>query len=180
MIVPREVAEQVDVKTPEQLFELIHNVSLYLLIDDKSDLGRFQYYGRDDHYYHGKHSPDHPSPFHHWQIGILGLIVSQLGSIMTKASEMYNTFQAVESGDYSAIDNDILEMAEDDNTISLEDYKNEVSSIPLQSDKEDLLFHNQSSVSSSIVPSSSSQDQTLESSLSHTLIRPKPKPLLLF
>lgn len=52
------------------LAEIIHSTGVTLLEDDASDIGYFEYYGRKDHYYHGVHSPDHPSPFHHWQVSL--------------------------------------------------------------------------------------------------------------
>ena len=44
-----------------------YTVGEMMLYDDIDDLGYFTYKGRKNHYYHGVHSPDHNSPFHHWQ-----------------------------------------------------------------------------------------------------------------
>lgn len=75
---------------PMKFWEFLYDISLWLIVDDKEDLGRFTYFDRDTHYYHFKHSPHHPSPFHHWQIGIVGLFLSQAGALLTKAIEMKN------------------------------------------------------------------------------------------
>jgi len=41
-----------------------------LLDDDAHDFGWFSYYNREGH-------PDHPSPFHHWQIGLLFIFIGE-------------------------------------------------------------------------------------------------------
>lgn len=56
----------------------LHEFGRILVMDDKSDIGYFEYYDRDSHYYHGKHSPHHPSPWHHWQVGGAFMLVGQL------------------------------------------------------------------------------------------------------
>src|SRR6476469_7051132 len=133
MITQRQLAEQAGfIKPPMEIFEIIHNVSMYLLVDDMHDLGRGQYYKRTDYYYHGKHSPDHPSPFHHWILGYFGILTSQIGSALLKGLEMYDDYKKIEGGDLSDLDEKIIELAEEDNTISLEEYKDEVrSKLPL-------------------------------------------------
>lgn len=73
---------------PLEIFEMMHDLSLFLIVDDKHDLGHFAYSKRDDHYYHFKKSPDHPSPIHHWQIGVIGLFVSQVGALVSKALDI--------------------------------------------------------------------------------------------
>jgi hypothetical protein len=49
-----------------------------MLEDDAQDIGYFEYYGRQSHYYHGVHSPDHPSPLHHWQFAIPMIAIGKL------------------------------------------------------------------------------------------------------
>lgn len=112
------------------IFELIHNVSMFLIMDDKDDLGRFTYYDRHEHWYQGKNSPHHPTPWHHWQIGAIGLLVSQIGALVSKGVEMYNDYKDVESGAIN-VDSELGDVFSD-NTIALEEYQKEVSEIPEQ------------------------------------------------
>jgi hypothetical protein len=91
MIIPKHLGDLVETPPlPMEIFEAIHNFSLYLILDDVHDLGRGQYYERIDHFYHGRKSPDHPSVLHHWQLGLAGLLVSQVGSLLTKGLELYS------------------------------------------------------------------------------------------
>ena len=132
MIAPRSITEQMGmIKPPMELFELIHNVSLYLLMDDAHDIGRGQYYHRTDYYYHGKKSFDHPSPMHHWILGYFGILTSQIGSAMVKAFEMFDDYNKLEKGDLSGIDKDIIDLVEEDTAIPLEEYKQELSHLPV-------------------------------------------------
>ena len=132
MIAPRSITEQIGLpKLPLELFEVIHNVSLYLLVDDKYDLGRGQYYNRSDHFYHGNFSPDHPSSLHHWILGYFGILTSQIGSAMVKAFEMFDDYNKLEKGDLSGIDKDIIDLVEEDTAIPLEDYKQELAHLPV-------------------------------------------------
>jgi hypothetical protein len=131
MIIPRSLGEQIEVgPVPMELFEMIHNFSMYLILDDVHDLGRGQYYERIDHFYHGKKSPHHPSPFHHYQIGIAGLLFSQIGSLLSKGMEMIDDYKKMESGDLSGLDDDVRKLVEGDNTIPLAEYQKEVSTLP--------------------------------------------------
>lgn len=75
---------------PMEFWEMIHDFSMFLIVDDKHDLGHFSYWNRNDHYYRFKKSPNHPSPFHHYQIGILGLVLAQIGGLFSKALEIKN------------------------------------------------------------------------------------------
>lgn len=117
-----------NIDIPISLFEMIHNISMYLLLDDKHDLGRFVYYDRTDHWYHGSNNIHHESPFHHWQIAILGLMFAQVGSLFVKGKEMFDSFKKIESGDLTGIDSSLIDSLED-NTISLEEYKGEIADI---------------------------------------------------
>lgn len=49
-----------------------------LIADDKQDIGYTTYRGRNGHVYHGEVRPDHPSPFHHYQAGIICCLAGQL------------------------------------------------------------------------------------------------------
>jgi hypothetical protein len=132
MIIPRPIAEQaIDIPPfPMEFFEAVHNFSMYLILDDVHDLGRGQYYERIDHFYHGRKSPHHPSPLHHWQLGIAGLLFSQVGSLITKGIEMIDDYKKMESGDLSGLDDDIRNLIEGDNTIPLAEYQKEVATLP--------------------------------------------------
>ena len=129
MIVNQADAAPVIPVLPESFFEAIHNISMYLLLDDAHDLGRFSYYQRGDYYYHGRHSPNHPSPVHHWQLAIFGLLFSNIGSVVMKGAEMFRDYKRIESGDFSDLDQDIIDLVEDDSSVSLLDYEQEVKTI---------------------------------------------------
>lgn len=70
---------------PDEVFEIMHEFSVFLLKDDKHDLGYYRYYKRKGHYYMGRPAPDHPGMLHHWQIGMAGLIMAQLGGLINLA-----------------------------------------------------------------------------------------------
>ena len=70
---------------PDEVFEIMHEFSVFLLKDDKHDLGYYRYYRRKGHYYMGRPAPDHPGMLHHWQIGMAGLIMAQLGGLINLA-----------------------------------------------------------------------------------------------
>jgi hypothetical protein len=132
MISPKGIAELVDVPPiPMEFFEIVHNLSMFLLIDDKHDLGRTVYYNRNDHYYHGHHSPHHPSPYHHWQIGLMGLLFSQIGPMISQGLDMYNDYRRMEEGDIEGMDPEIMRLIKDDNALTLQDYKDEISGLPI-------------------------------------------------
>ncbi|NOJ30081.1 MAG: hypothetical protein DA328_07935 [Nitrososphaeraceae archaeon] len=86
-MVPTEVINNLP-EIPEWMPEIIHNVGLVLLQDDIHDIGYFQYYHRQHHYYNGKKSPKHPSPFHHWQIGLLMLVGAQFAGLLNQAKQL--------------------------------------------------------------------------------------------
>jgi hypothetical protein len=133
MIVERHVSEREGMlPVPMELFEILHNISMFLIRDDAGDVGYFRYSDRDHHYHHGKLSPDHPSVVHHWQIGVGLLFLSQVGSLMNLGMGVYEDYKKAESGDVSGIDQDILDLVDADNSssITLDEYKEEVDSIP--------------------------------------------------
>lgn len=54
------------------LYDLVETFNLFgesLIKDDAGDLGYFTYRNRNRHTYHGKKSPHHPSPVHHYMLG---------------------------------------------------------------------------------------------------------------
>lgn len=138
MIAPREIGDSMGMlPIPMELFEIIHNISMFLLVDDKHDLGRGVYYERDDHYYHGRFSAHHPSMWHHWQIGLFGLMISQLGTFVTKGMELFGDYKRIgENGDLSGLDDNILKIIEGDNTITLDEYKQELGDLTISSQEE--------------------------------------------
>lgn len=130
MIVERHVSEKLGVlPVPMEFFEIIHNISIFLINDDAHDVGHFRYHERDFHYYHGKHSPSHPSMLHHWQLGVCGLLISQIGSLLNLGMGAYEDYKKAENGDVSGIDQDILDLVDSGKAISVDDYKDEVSEI---------------------------------------------------
>ncbi len=61
------------------LYDLVETFNLFgesLIKDDKGDLGTFNYRNRKRHTYHGKKAPNHPSPFHHYQVGTVIYLTS--------------------------------------------------------------------------------------------------------
>jgi len=89
-----------------QLGEKLYNLGDFLLWDDRGDIGRGAYYGRKEHVYKGQPSPDHPSPYHHWPIGILLMALGQtIGTLATlndmkdavTEDESFNNKQLVDS-----------------------------------------------------------------------------------
>lgn len=129
MIVDQANAANVIPILPMHFFELVHDISMFLILDDKHDIGRTVYYNRSDHWYHGKNNVHHPSPWHHYQIGIMGLLVSQIGSIISKGMEMVGDYRKIEGGDLSGIDKDIIDLVEMDNVVPLDEYQDEVRTI---------------------------------------------------
>ena len=58
-----------------------------LIKDDRGDLGYGSYYGRNSHIYHGSRNPNHPSPFHHYQVGTVLCLLAQVLRITNVAAE---------------------------------------------------------------------------------------------
>lgn len=70
------------------LAKSIHGLGSIMIADDASDIGYLTYTGRNDHYYHGVHSPNHESPFHHWQWGGMLVLLSHLLGTYAMFKEM--------------------------------------------------------------------------------------------
>lgn len=70
-----------------KIAESLYNVGEFLLRDDAHDIGHFSYRNRP-HYYHGKLEKDHPSPFHHWYLGVALMFVGQLLGTFATLSDM--------------------------------------------------------------------------------------------
>ena len=67
--------------------KILYNIGKAMIYDDKGDLGYANYRGRTSHTYHGKKSPNHPSPFHHWQVGSALVLLSQFLSLNNVAKD---------------------------------------------------------------------------------------------
>lgn len=78
--------------------EKLYNLGDFLLYDDRFDIGHTVYHNRP-HYYHGKLEKDHPSPLHHWPIGIALLALGQAIGTLATLSEMKQA--AVSSEDFN-------------------------------------------------------------------------------
>lgn len=77
--------------------ELVDSMSLFgesLIRDDASDLGYFTYRNRRRHKYHGKLAPDHPSPFHHYQIGTILVLLSDFLAPIAMAMDLKDEFNS--------------------------------------------------------------------------------------
>lgn len=85
-IEPIEVAPPNPMRGAGKLF---YQIGEHLLRDDISDVGYFNYRNRQHHYYHGKRSPDHPSPFHHWQPAIFLMAAGTILGTMAELQEIY-------------------------------------------------------------------------------------------
>lgn len=78
------------IQADDTVTKLMYDVGSALLQDDAQDLGYFSYRNRRNHRYHGKSSPSHESPWHHWQIGVLLMLGAQaltLSSLVKDAKE---------------------------------------------------------------------------------------------
>lgn len=82
---------------PDEFFEIMHEFSVFLLKDDKHDLGYYRYYRRKGHYYMGRPAPNHPGMLHHWQVGMAGLIMAQLGGLINMARDAISTTDMAEN-----------------------------------------------------------------------------------
>lgn len=69
--------------------EMLNNLAVSLIEDDRHDIGYTTYRNRNSHYYHGKRSPNHDSPWHHWQIGGILYIISQIAGAIALTHEMH-------------------------------------------------------------------------------------------
>ena len=75
----------------ENLAKAIYTFGESLIHDDKGDLGWVTYRNRNNHRYHGQIAPNHPSPFHHYQVGTLLCMLAQFMSIGALAQDVYDT-----------------------------------------------------------------------------------------
>lgn len=91
---------------PLPVCKIIHDISYMMLYDDRHDIGFFQYSGRNDHYYNGRQAPDHPSPGHHWQFSIFGMLFAQLGGMCSQLREVCQTMASISDDDPDVLDED--------------------------------------------------------------------------
>ena len=81
---------------PLDFYETMHNLGLLMLQDDAHDIGYFVYYNRRHHKYRGRSSPDHVSPFHHWQVGLVFLFLAQVGGLVNMLKQNVQIFSEIE------------------------------------------------------------------------------------
>jgi hypothetical protein len=74
-------------KIDDSVYRLIWELGHALIQDDRSDLYRTTYAHRPRHKYHGKVSPHHPSPIHHWMLGSILVLAAQFGALANTAIE---------------------------------------------------------------------------------------------
>jgi hypothetical protein len=67
-----------------------------LIDDDKQDIGYTTYRGRTSHRYHGEIRPDHPSPFHHYQAGLVLCGVGNILGVLDTLQEVQKSMIAAE------------------------------------------------------------------------------------
>jgi len=75
------------IKADDSLTRLMYTLGENLIKDDRADLGYGSYYGRSGHRYHGVSSPNHSSPFHHYQVGTVLCLLAQMLRLTNVAAE---------------------------------------------------------------------------------------------
>ncbi len=73
--------------TTMPMSRMLWDLGEMMIEDDKHDIGYFAYRNRKYHTYHGRRAPNHPLPFHHWQIGGIFCIVGKLAAMIELAKE---------------------------------------------------------------------------------------------
>jgi hypothetical protein len=58
--------------------KILYDLGTHMIHDDRHDLGYFSYKSRNSHRYNGKLAPIHESVLHHWQLGSILVLMSQL------------------------------------------------------------------------------------------------------
>jgi hypothetical protein len=67
------------------MFEIYFNIGKFLVEDDIKDLGRYSFDG-------------HPSPFHHWQWGVLLMLGSVIGEMALMVADIVDQLQKQNNG----------------------------------------------------------------------------------
>ncbi len=106
------------------MFDFMYKFSYYMLMDDKDDIGRYRYTKRIGHYYQGRKATEHPSMLHHWQFGMIGMFISQVGGIIVKGLDMYNDIKNLD------LEGEEEGEEEENNVITLDAYGNELPQYP--------------------------------------------------
>lgn len=75
------------IRADDSLTNMMWTLGENLIKDDRGDLGYGSYSGRNSHIYHGTRSPNHPSPFHHYQAGTILCLLAQFLRLTNVASE---------------------------------------------------------------------------------------------
>jgi hypothetical protein len=129
---------------PEQVCRMFYNMGYLMMKDDRHDLGKFAYYNQP-HYYNGRKVNHHPSPLHHWPLGIGFMTLGQIGGMFCKVQEMMTTVEMDENGDVIEIE-ELGYMADDQNNdgrIDHEQYYYHHEGGPEQFQQEDPIYLNQ-------------------------------------
>jgi len=70
----------------EVSLEALREFGKALILDDKSDIGKFSYEG-------------HPSPFHHWMWGAMLIVIADLSELFYNTSFIFNDLENVDDSD---------------------------------------------------------------------------------
>ena len=108
----RSVTAVPDVAPPNPMRgagKLFYQIGEHLLRDDINDVGYFNYRNRRHHYYHGKHSPDHPSPFHHWQPALFMMAAGMFMGTLAELQEIHRAFTEPDDLDMNVVNYEDLD-----------------------------------------------------------------------
>lgn len=81
----------------KDIAKILYNLGASMIKDDASDLGWTTYKNRRLHHYAGRHAPNHSQPVHHWQVGTLMCIASQLMALASTAIDAQNTYAEIQA-----------------------------------------------------------------------------------
>lgn len=87
-------------KVDDSVYKLMYELGKNLIWDDRADIYRTVYAYRPRHKYHGKLSPHHPSPAHHYLIGSVLVLLAQFGVLANTAVEAQQLAKDMESEDF--------------------------------------------------------------------------------
>lgn len=89
------------IKADDTITKMMWSLGENMIKDDRGDLGYASYRGRNSHIYHGSRSPNHSSPFHHYQVGTLLCLASQFLRLSTVAAEAQEAQAEFDDIDFS-------------------------------------------------------------------------------
>lgn len=81
----------------EDIAKILYEFGQHLIYDDRGDLGFTSYYGRSDHKYNGVVRTDHPSALHHYHIGTILVLVSQLMALTATGLSMKEAYEEIKN-----------------------------------------------------------------------------------